>query len=83
MLHESLQKAQKVVIGIKQTTRALESNEVRMVFLAQDAEAKLLKPIREMCAAKGIPIEEVATMKELGKACKIQVGAAAVAILGG
>ncbi|NLP44388.1 MAG: 50S ribosomal protein L7Ae-like protein [Peptococcaceae bacterium] len=83
MLHESLQKAQKVVIGIKQTTRALESKEVRMVFLAQDAEAKLLKPIREMCAAKGIPIEEVATMKELGKACKIQVGAAAVAILGG
>jgi len=81
MLYETLQKAPKVVIGIKQTTRALESKKVSMVFVAQDAEARLLKPLREMCAAKGVPIKEVPSMKELGKACKIQVGAAAVAIL--
>ena len=70
-----------MVIGIKQTTRALENKKVSMVYLAKDAEERLLKPIRELCAAKGVPIQEVPSMKELGKACKIQVGAAAVAIL--
>jgi large subunit ribosomal protein L7A len=81
MLDESLKKAPKVVIGLKQTSRAQEKGEVRVVYLAQDADVRLLKPIVEMCEAKKIEIREVPSMAELGKACGIKVGAAAVSVL--
>jgi len=81
MLDESKEKAPKMVVGLKQTTRALEKGEVRSVFLAQDADSRLLKPIIEMCQAKQIKIQEVPTMLELGKACGIKVGAAVAAVL--
>lgn len=81
MLDESFKKAQKVVVGIKQTTRSLEKGEVRSVYLAQDADEKLLRPIRELCAARQIEIKEVPTMTELGKACGIKVGSAVAAVL--
>ncbi|UWG97912.1 ribosomal L7Ae/L30e/S12e/Gadd45 family protein [Dehalobacter sp. DCM] len=81
MLDASIKKAQNVVVGIKQTIRSLEKGEVSWVYLAQDADAKMIRPIREMCAARQIEIKEVPTMSELGKACGIKVGAAVAAVL--
>ncbi|NLO98162.1 MAG: 50S ribosomal protein L7Ae-like protein [Peptococcaceae bacterium] len=80
MLDESFKDLPKVV-GLKQTSRALEKGKVKVVYLAQDADSRLLKPIIEMCKAKGIEIREVPTMAELGKACGIKVGAAAASVL--
>lgn len=81
MLDESFKKAQKVVVGIKQTGRALEKGEVSSVYIAKDADDRLLRPIIEMCKAKQIEMHDVASMEELGKACGIKVGAAVAAIL--
>ena len=52
-----------------------------MVFIAQDAEEHVVSQIKEMCREKGIETVAVSTMKELGDACGIQVGAASAAIL--
>lgn len=81
MLDESLEKAENKVVGLKQTRRALEKGNVRSVYVAKDADARLLRPIVDLCQAKKIELKEVQTMSELGKACGIEVGAAAAAIL--
>ncbi|RNC62998.1 MAG: Ribosome-associated protein L7Ae-like protein [Candidatus Dichloromethanomonas elyunquensis] len=81
MLDESLKKAQKVVVGLKQTSRALDKGEVQSVYVAKDADSRLLRPVLEMCRTKKIQPVEVQTMVELGKAYGIKVGAAVAAIL--
>jgi large subunit ribosomal protein L7A len=81
MLYESLKDAQKMVVGLKQTSRALEKGEVNSVYIAKDAEKHLLLPIIEQCKKEQIPLKEVASMTELGKACGIKVGAAVAAVL--
>jgi len=81
MLDESLKEGQRVVVGLKQTGRALEKDNVRSVYVAKDADNRLIQPIIEMCKAREIQILEVPSMTELGKTFGIKVGAAVVAIL--
>jgi len=69
----------KRTVGLKETMRAVEKGSVEQVFIAKDAEPCLLEDLRSACAARAIPVIEVDTMKELGRACKIQVGTAAAA----
>jgi large subunit ribosomal protein L7A len=81
MLDESLKKTEMTVVGLKQTSRALEKGAVKTVYIAKDADSKLLRPILEMCKAKQIETQEVQSMVELGNACGIKVGAAVAAVL--
>ena len=76
---EALKTAKKA-IGAKQTIRAIEKGTAVIVYLAEDADSRITQPIRELCKGKNITAEMVATMSEIGKACGIEVGAAAVAI---
>ena len=69
------------IVGIKQLKKALASGTAAKVFIAQDADPKLLQPIKDACRTDGIPLEEVPTMAELGKACGIEVGSAVAALL--
>ncbi|HHV19908.1 MAG TPA: 50S ribosomal protein L7Ae-like protein [Thermoanaerobacterales bacterium] len=78
---DKLKKASKKIIGTKQTLKAIDKDQVSMVFIAQDAEEHVVSQIKEMCREKGIETVAVSTMKELGDACGIQVGAASAAIL--
>jgi len=78
---DKLKKASKKIIGTKQTLKAINKEQVSIVFIAQDAEEHVVLPLKEMCREKGIEIVSVSTMKELGEACGIQVGAASAAIL--
>ena len=68
-------------IGTKQTLKAIEKGTVEIVFIAKDAESKVTIPLVELCNQENVPIYYVDTMAELGKACKIDVGAATAAIL--
>lgn len=74
-------KAAKKAIGAKQTVKSVERGQVEAVFLASDAENRVVQPIRELCSKKNIAVQETLTMQELGQACGIAVGAAAVAVL--
>ncbi|MBZ4654895.1 MAG: ribosomal protein HS6-type (S12/L30/L7a) [Peptococcaceae bacterium] len=78
---QRLVNAKRKIVGLKQTTKALERGQVRMVFLAKDADEKVRRPVMEMCQAHGVPLEEVETMRELGKAGGIQVPATVAAII--
>ena len=70
------------VSGLKQTSRAVRDGKAKRVYIARDASFMLVQPLRALCEEQGIPVEEVRTMRELGAACGLQVGAAAVAEIG-
>ncbi|NLU10821.1 MAG: 50S ribosomal protein L7Ae-like protein [Tepidanaerobacter acetatoxydans] len=78
---DKLKKASKKTIGTKQTLKAIEKDQVCMVFIAEDAEEHVVSELKRICKEKGIEVIAVNTMKELGDACGIQVGAASAAIL--
>lgn len=70
-----------LLVGTKQTRLAVEQGLAVKVFVAQDAEARLVEPIVLQCRNQGIPIVAVANMQDLGKACGIQVGAATAVLV--
>ena len=69
----------RIVVGTKQLRKALLNDRARCVFLAENADPHITDPIALVCEQKGIPITWVATMADLGRACGIEVGAAAAA----
>lgn len=71
----------KKAIGIKQTMKAVENNTAKLVFIAVDADEKIVKSLRELCLTNKVEMENVESMKQLGKACGIEVGASAVCLL--
>lgn len=68
------------VIGVKQVGKAVKRGEATQVFLASDADARVVEPLRTLCSEAGVPVDETAALKELGTACGIEVGAAAAAL---
>ena len=75
-----LQTTQKVV-GTKQAKRALNDGWAKKLFLAADADPRVTEPLERLAKEKGVPVEEISAMKELGAACGIAVGSAAAALL--
>ena len=71
----------KKVIGIKQCTKLLKSGEGKVLYVAKDANAKLISPIIQLAKEKNIDIVEITTMKELGKISGIDVKSSAVLTL--
>lgn len=69
------------VVGLKQLRKALRDNAAQTVFLAKNADPRLVEPIEAQCREQQIPCVWVETMSELGDACGIDVGAAAAATL--
>lgn len=80
MSYEKVIQAKSVVIGTKQTVRALKSNLIQEVIIADDADIYLTGRVVETAKEVEVPITYVDSMKMLGKACGIDVGAATVAI---
>ena len=70
---------EKIVVGAKQLKKALKNGNARSVFLAENADPAITEPIALMCQENDIPCTWVASMADLGRACGIEVGAAAAA----
>ena len=69
----------RIVVGAKQLRKALEKGTAVYVVLARNADPAITGPIEAQCEAKQVPCGWVSTMAELGRACAIEVGAAAAA----
>ncbi len=78
---ERLAAAKKKTVGTKQTQRAVEKGQARVVYVAKDAEERISSPLLRLCAEKGVEVVMVDSMIELGKQCGIKVGAASAAII--
>ena len=73
--------SQEKVIGVKQSRKAVREGRAKRVYLACDADPAITEPVAVSCEAAGIPVETEHTMAQLGRACRITVGASAVAVL--
>lgn len=78
---QRLKEAKKKTVGAKQSIKALEKGTACLVFVADDADKKMVAPVLELSQTSGIQVVKTGSMKELGKACGIQVGTAVAAIL--
>lgn len=68
-------------VGIKQSTKALNQDKVKTLFIAKDADNNLIEHMTQIAKEKNVEVIGVDSMKKLGKACGIDVGAAVAAIL--
>ena len=69
----------KLVVGAKQLRKAIQNSRAQRVFLAENADPAITEPLAQMCEENSSPYTWVASMADLGRACGIEVGAAAAA----
>lgn len=77
---DELEHAAKVV-GVKQVRRALSDGRAKRLYLAQDADPQLTRPLERQAAEQGVDLTWADSMKALGRACGIAVGAAVAVTL--
>lgn len=82
MSYEKVTQASDVVIGTKQTIKALRSGQIKELIIAEDADLHVLTDVLSLAKQNRIPVTRVDSMRKLGRACGIDVGASAVAIKG-
>ncbi|HIT31373.1 MAG TPA: ribosomal L7Ae/L30e/S12e/Gadd45 family protein [Candidatus Enterenecus stercoripullorum] len=69
------------VAGVKQTRRALQDGRAKLLFLARDADPGLTEPLVLLAQERGVPVQWIDAMRDLGRACGIAVGAAVAAVI--
>ncbi len=79
-MEELLKNPEARVVGTKQTLKALEKGTANQVYIAKDAEEKVVKPVLGLCEENSIEPHFVESMTQLGKMCGIKVKAAVAAI---
>lgn len=68
-------------VGLKQTTKAVENDIAKVVYIANDAEERVIAKLRDLCNKKSIQIIYVDTMIKLGKACGVGIGTAVACLV--
>ena len=69
------------VVGVKQSHKAIAEGRAKQVLVACDADPSVTAPILSLCRETNVKCEVSDTMKALGKACGIEVGASVVTLL--
>ena len=77
---EKLKEASKVV-GTRRVLRSIQAGEAAEVYVARDADLFILRQVKKACEDAGVRMVEVDSMKELGRACGIEVKTASAAIV--
>ncbi|MBG9542277.1 50S ribosomal protein L7ae-like protein [Cytobacillus firmus] len=80
MSYDKVLQAKSIIVGTKQTVKALKLGTIDEVVVASDADPRITAKVVNTANEMNVPIVYVDSMKKLGKACGIEVGAAAVAI---
>ena len=75
-----LKSSQKRIVGLKQTLKAIANNSLLRVYLAKDADNYIIQSVLSACSGKNLEIVYIDTMKELGEACGIEIGASTAGI---
>lgn len=70
-----------VRIGTKQTKKAILLGIASEVLVARDADPRIVARVVQLSEQKGVKLSYVDTMRNLGRTCGIEVGAAMAAII--
>jgi large subunit ribosomal protein L7A len=76
-----LQGAEFKAVGSNQTAKAIGKGRAQLVFVAKDADRRVIEGVLAAARDRGLEVIEVASTRDLGRACGIAVGASAAAIL--
>ena len=69
------------VVGAEQVKRALRDGRAARLYIAVDADPRLLQPLVQEAVNRQVPVTQAPSMKELGASCGIAVGAAVAVLL--
>ncbi len=69
------------VVGLKQTKKAIESGRAEIVFIARDADLHVVFPLEKSCEENSLTVVYVNNMKELARACRVDVPTAVATIV--
>lgn len=69
------------VVGTKQTLRAIENGNAKVVFIAADASPPLKEKLIARATDENVDIVYYDSMKKLGEACSVAVKTAVAAIV--
>jgi large subunit ribosomal protein L7A len=78
---EHLRSAAHRAVGTNQTAKAIRRGRAQLVFVAADADRRVVADVLAAAHDAGLVVIEVPSMRDLGRACGIAVGAAAAAVL--
>ena len=78
-ISEEKKRAKRIRKEGKQLRKALKNDRILTAYLAEDADPAVTEPLEALCKAQAVAVVWVKTMAELGRACGIDVGAAAAA----
>ncbi|MBQ2890107.1 MAG: ribosomal L7Ae/L30e/S12e/Gadd45 family protein [Clostridia bacterium] len=73
-------KSQNFLAGLKQSKKAILSGMAVLAYIAEDADEYIKLPLIALCEKEKVEVLFVDTMKELAKACHVEVPTA-VAVL--
>ena len=68
----------RLVVGLKEVTKAIKSNNCKKIFLAEDCTINITDKLLPIIGE--IEVVSIPTMRELGEMCEIEVGASCAAI---
>lgn len=72
---------EKVAVGIKQSAKAVMTDQVKYIIIAEDVKPGLADAVLTECDKRNIEVKRVPSMIALGKSVGIDVGSAMVAVL--
>jgi large subunit ribosomal protein L7A len=78
---ERLRTAEHRAVGTNQTAKAVRRGRAQLVVVASDADRRVIDDVLAAVRDAGLIVIEVPSMRDLGRACGIAVGAAAAAVL--
>ena len=64
-----------------QSKKHIKGRTAKTVFIASDAEGKIVSAVTELCRESGIELDAARTKSELGKMCGIDVDCAVCVVL--
>ncbi len=70
-----------LMVGYKQTLRAINEDRADKVYLAQSCDDKIRLTVEKAAADKGVSLLYIKSMRELGAMCGINVGASCAVVL--
>lgn len=76
-----LRSAEFRAVGTNQTAKAIGKGRAQVVYIAKNADRRVVDGVTAAAKGANLEIVEVDSMREIGRACGISVGAAAAAIL--
>lgn len=78
---DKLRNSAKKIVGTKQVSKAIYRGEVEALYIAKDAEKKVVDQLINLAEEHSLEVYYVETMAELGRTCGIEVQTASAAVV--